>query len=135
MGPNIRDANLTVQKAFPAGAATNYSDGINLEESSRADFVSRAEFLVEIPLMTTGELPDTKTYTVSLQHDTDPAFGTAVDLYPNVLVVTGAGGAGAAAVSKRLGIPSDIKSYVRLKQVGVATVDASTKKSTLSMVF
>lgn len=136
MPRNRRDANLSVSKALPAGAATNFSSGIDLELTSRADWLGGAEVLVEVPALTTVQLPDTKTVTYSLQHDTDPAFGTAVDVYNGfTMVQTGAGGAGAAAISKRIGLPSDVKRYLRLKQVSVATADGSAVSSTTSLVF
>jgi hypothetical protein len=130
----IRDANLSQSIALPVGAASAVTPGIDLEITSRADFMG-GELLIEVPALTTAELPDTKTYTYVVEHDTDPAFGTAVSLYGNVAQQLGAGGAGCAALVKRVGLPSDVKRYVRLKPTGVATVDAHTKSAALSLVF
>lgn len=132
---SIRDANLSKTKALPAGAASTTSDPIDLESTSRADFLAGAELLIEAPALLTAQLPDTKTITYVIQHDTDAAFGSAVDLYPSILVQTGAGGGGAAAAKKRIGLPSDVKRYVRLKATGLATVDGSASSATLSLVF
>lgn len=132
---NIRDALLTVSKALSNGAGTVTSDGIDLGLTSRSDFVARAELLIEAPALTTTLLPDTETMKYSLYHDSDPAFGTETVLDTDALVQTGAGGAGAVAATKRVGIPSDVKAYVRFKAVKTGTGNASTVSGKLSVMF
>lgn len=136
--PNVRDASLQVTKALPNGAADIYTDGIDLGGSSRAQFDGghRAELLIEAPALATADLGDGATMKYEVQHDTDSAFGTAESLYgtPN-LTQTGAGGAGAAAATKRVALPTDVKRYVRVKATNSAAGDASDKSVTVSLVF
>jgi hypothetical protein len=69
-----------------------------------------------------AELPNAATVTYDVEHDDDPAFGTAAALFPAVIVQTGAGGAGAAAAAWQGRLPVDVKRYVRVK---ATTADAS----------
>ena len=135
MGYAVKDEALKVTKALPNGAATVYSDGLDLGHGSRGDFLAAADFKVSAPALTTAQLPDTKTMTYSVQHDDDPAFGTAADLYPSVLVQTGAGGAGAAAATFTCRLPVDVKRYVRVKAVNSGTGDASGASLTFEGLF
>ena len=125
MGFAVKDEALKVTKALPNGAATVYSDGLDLGHGSRGDFLAAADFKVSAPALTTAQLPDTKTIVYSIQHDDDAAFGTAADLYPGVIVQTGADGAGAAAATFTARLPVDVKRYVRVKAVNSGAGDAS----------
>ena len=125
MGFAVKDSLLKVTKALPNGAATVYSDGIDLGHGSRGDFLAAADFKVSAPTLTTAQLPDTKTMTYSIQHDDDAAFGAVADLYPGVIVQLGAGGAGAAALTFTARLPVDVKRYVRVKAVNSGAGDAS----------
>ena len=100
MGYNVRDDNFIATKALPNGATTIYSAGLDLGAlSDQGHRVAECEVLISAPALATAALPDTKTMTYSIQHDSDSAFGTAADLAPSVLVQTGASGAGAAAAT------------------------------------
>lgn len=136
-GRNIRDELLTKTKALPNGAATTTSDGLDLglSDDGRGDFDEPVEVTVEVPALTTGELPDNETFTLSLFHDSDSAFGTETKL-ADILIVTGAGGAGAIASNARYRLPSDVKSHLRMKAVGSASAgDASGKEFTFALNF
>lgn len=136
MPRNIRDAALVFTRALPNGAATVYSaTPLNLELTSRADFIVGHDLIIEAPACNTTQLPDTQTLKYSIEHDSDPAFGSAVALYPDVLTQTGASGAGCAAVSKRVALPSDVKSYVRLKIVKSGAGDASAAIAQFALLF
>jgi len=132
---SIKDAALQNSRALPNGAATVYSTGIDLGLTSRSDFVAGCELLIEAPAIVVGNLADAATMKWSIEHDTDPAFGTTTPLETDALTQTGAGGAGAAAASARVGLPSDVKRYVRLKGVKSGAGDASATSATLSLVF
>jgi hypothetical protein len=80
-------------------------------------------------------LPNSETVKYTVQHDDDSAFGTVADLYPDVLTQTGAGGAGAAAASKRYAIPVDCKRYIRVKAVNSGAGNASAKSLTHELLF
>ena len=125
MGFAVKDTLLKATKALPNGAATVYSDGLDLGHGSRGDFLAAADFKVSAPALATAQLPDTKTMTFSIQHDDDAAFGTVADLYPGVIVQTGADGAGAAAATFTARLPVDVKRYVRVKAVNSGAGDAS----------
>ena len=127
------DANLTVTKALPNGAATIYTDGIDLGHGSRGDFLADVELYISAPALATGVMGDGKTMKYSVQHDTDPAFGTAAVLYTDVITQTGAGGAGCAAATVSVRLPVDVNRYVRVRAVGSATGDCSTSSVTASL--
>jgi len=135
MGHAVKDTLLKVTKALPNGAATVYSDGIDLGHGSKGDFLANAEFKISAPALTTTQQPNAKTLTYSIQHDDDPAFGTVADLYPSVLVQTGAGGVGCAAAEFAARLPVDVKRYVRVKAVGSATGDSSAASLTFEALF
>jgi len=134
MGFAVKDTALKVTKALPNGAATVYSAGIDLGHGSRGDFLANAEVKISAPALTTTQQPNAKTLTYTIQHDDDAAFGTVADLYPGVLVQTGAGGAGAAAATFTARLPVDVKRYVRVKAVGSATGDASAASLTFEVL-
>lgn len=130
----MRDASLKITRALPSGAATVNSAGLDLGGGPRANNLG-FELLLSAPAVTTGMLGDAATIKYKLQHDTDPAFGTATDLYgTDVLTQTGAGGAGAVAATKRVALPSDCKRYVRMVATKSATGDASSVSATLELV-
>ena len=131
----VKDAALKVTKALPNGAATVYSDGIDLGHGSKGDFLAEVEFKISAPVLTTTQQPDAKTLTYTIQHDDAPAFGTVADLYPGVIVQLGAGGAGAAAATFTARLPVDVKRYVRVKAVGSASGDASGSSLTFEVLF
>ncbi|MGC4004692.1 MAG: hypothetical protein QM811_16860 [Pirellulales bacterium] len=84
-------------------------------------------------MLAVGVLADAATMKWSIQHDDDPAFGTVADLFADVLVQTGAGGAGAAAATKRIPLPTNVKKNIRLKGVKSGSGDASGSTATLEL--
>lgn len=130
----VGDAKLENTRALPSGAATVYSDGIEIGNSSRGDFVAGCELLLTVPTLATGVLGDAATVKYSLQHDDDSAFGTVATLEDDVITSTGAGGAGATGTSKRIKLPTNVKKYVRLKVVKSASGDASGSSATLKLL-
>ena len=134
MGFKIQDANLSVSIALPTGASTVYSAGIDLGHGAAGDFVAEGEVKISAPALGATPLPDSRTMTYSIQHDTDAAFGTPVDLYPGVLVQTGAAGAGAAAATFTARLPVDVNRYIRLKAVGSYAGDKSGSSATLEIL-
>jgi len=135
--PGVRDTNLKVTRALPAAAATVSSTAIDLGLSARSQFAGgpHVELLIEAPVLVVGELGNGATMKYEVFHDSDPAFGTEASLYGVVLTQTGAGGVGAAAASKRVALPTDVKRYLRLKATNSAAVDASAKSVVAGLVF
>ncbi len=135
MGFLRKDELVADTKALPNGAATISTDGLDLGHGDKGDFLANAEYVIESPALTTGELPDGQTLTYSIEHDTDPAFGTVAVLQASVAVITGAGGAGAAAANFAVRLPVDVKRYVRTKCVKTGAANASTKSVTGRLQF
>lgn len=131
----MRDAALRVAMPLGEDDSEVQSDPIDLELTSRSDFVAHCEVLVTAPALATGELGDTNTMTYAIEHSDTEDFALHEVLFPQVLVQTGAGGAGAAAATKRVRLPSNVKRYIRLTAINSANLDASAKSATLELVF
>lgn len=131
---NRRDASLSVTKTLPGSATTVYSDPINLDLTSKADFLVDGEFLIEAPALAVGQLADAETVNYFLQDSADEAFSSPRVLSGNMITQTGASGAGAAAASRRVRPPTDVQSYVRLGMVKTGSTNASSKSGTLSFL-
>lgn len=134
MGFNLADAELTLTKALPNGAASIVTDGIDLGHGSRGDFLAACELLIQAPALAVGDLANDDTMTYIVEHDDDAAFGTVATLIDKVIVQTGAGGAGAAAAEKRVRLPVDVKRYVRVKVTNSDAGDASDKEVTVKLL-
>lgn len=133
----LKDADLSVTKALPNGAASVSTDGIDTEaDPDNGNFVAPCELLLEIPDLAVGELANGETITYDVEHDSDSAFGTAETLAGSVHVQTGAGGVGDVGADVRVRLPSTVKQYVRVTATKTgATGDASTATLTVSLVF
>jgi hypothetical protein len=131
----LRDAALQVTKALPGGAATIYTDGIDLEHDTSGVFVADCELLIEAPALATADLADGATMKYDVEHADESDFSDVEDLADSVLVQTGAGGAGAAAAEARFRLPSTVKRYVRVAATNSAAGDASDKSVTAGLVF
>ena len=129
----LRDMELQVTKSLPNGADTEYSDSIDLGDTTTSVFVADCELLIEAPELATADLGDAATMTYDVEHsDDDETFET---LAATVLVQTGADGAGADAAEARLRLPSTVKQYVRVAATNSAAGDASDKSVTVGLVF
>ncbi len=129
----LRDLELQVTKSLPNGAGTEYSDSIDLGDTSTSVFVADCELLIEAPELATTVLGDGATMTYDVEHsDDDETFETLAD---TVLVQTGADGEGADADEARLRLPSTVKQYVRVAATNSAAADASGSTVTVGLVF
>lgn len=135
MAFNLADTQTKVTKALPNGAATVASDGIDLGLSTRSNFAAQVELVINAPALATGDLGDADTMIYDVYHDDAAGFGTESLLFDNVITQTGAGGAGAAAVEKRLKLPSNVKRYIRVKATNSDAGDASDKSFTAQLKF
>jgi len=135
MAYGLQDAALNVSKALPAGAAAVNSDGIDLRKSSLGAHLADVEFILTAPALATGDLGDTHTMTYKIQMDDDAAFGSPTDLMEDVIIQTGAGGAGAAGATYRFRVPSNVERYIRFVATASNADDASGKSATLEPVF
>lgn len=114
---NITDALLTKTTALPAAAATANGESIDLGQAGDASIES-IEVQVAIPAL--ANLADTKSATLTIQDSADDSTFAAVTGL-STLAVTGAGGAGAAASSRKVKLPSTVRRYIRAS----VAVDAS----------
>ena len=136
---NVQDALLTKQNALPAAASTTVNGtAIDLGGAltARGARLEKCEALLSVPAVTTTMVPDTKTITYSIESAVDSVFTSPITLAGSCIVQTGAGGAGAAAATFRLKLPSNCARYVRAKAVSGANVtDSSTLKMTFQLLF
>lgn len=128
-----RDATLSRTVALPNGANTTTSGSIDLDITTRSDFVADAELRISSPALNGTELPNGETITYQVFHDTQSNFATET-LLANVGTVTGSGGTGAAAQEFRVRPPTNAKRYVRLKCVKTGTGNASAKSATIDLL-
>ncbi len=126
---NIQDAELTEAGTLPNGAATTYSDVIDLGSRPATENI---EFEITVPSHSTTQAPDTRTLTVSLVAGSTTTPTTAATI---TTVYTGAGGVGFTGASTRYKIASDAGRYVRAKFLNGASMgDCSALSGTLKLL-
>jgi hypothetical protein len=134
--PRVKDASLIFTKALPNTNTAVNTVAIHLQSlTSRGGNFSDVELLIEAPALAVGDLADASTMTYSIQTDAAEAFSTPKTIADAIIVQTGAGGAGAAAVAARFRLPSDVEDWVRVVATNSADADASDKSMTVSLVF
>lgn len=133
----MKDASLKVTKALPTAASGSVtSSGIDTGKGSYGDQVADVEFLLTAPALNTTMLPDTRTATYIIEHDTDSAFGTVATLNVGSITQTGAAGAGAASTTLRFKLPTNANRYIRAKcTLGASTTDSSAVSLTLEALL
>lgn len=124
MERNLLDTALKITRALPAQNTTVTSSSIELG----AGLPEPIQAQVIIPA--TPVLADGQTITVTL-HDSadDSSFAAIPELA--TLVVTGAGGAGAAAATRTVYLPPSVRKFVRLSIAASATAGANTGVSAI----
>ena len=127
----LKDAEIIRTVTLPAAAATATTDPFNLIQKPPHE----CHFEVELMLPALPSLADTKKATVTLEDSEDGiTFATIAALAS--MEVTGAGGAGAAAVIRKERLPSDVRQYVRAKvAVEAAAGNNTAKLLTMALVF
>jgi hypothetical protein len=104
----LNDAELIKSKALPAAAASASTNSIDLGQLTQEE--TYFEVLLTVPA--TPALVDTKTITFTFEDSAnDSSFAAITGL--STLVTTGAGGAGAAATSRRVRLPATARRYIR----------------------
>jgi len=138
MSLSMKDADLTKTIALPATDGSVNSAGVDTGSRTAAPLAGElleGELLVTAPALTTSELPDADTATYKLQHDDNSSFTSATDT-ADLLVQTGAGGAGADAATVRFRIPSDGERYWRVVVTTAGGAgDCSGKSAEIALVF
>lgn len=125
-----KDAALQRTKPLPAAAAASTScDPIDLQNGANGHFIAPALLRVLAPAQNATMLPDTRTATYIIEHAdalSGGALSSPVTLYSSFILQTGAGGVGAAAVTKDFRLPPNVKRYVGVKcTLGASTADSS----------
>lgn len=131
----VTDNEFKKTKALPNGAASVTSDAFDLGHGTSGDFLANCELEITAPALVVGDLANGDTMTYIVEHDDAAGFGTVATLIDKAIVQTGAGGAGAAAASKTLRLPVDVKRYIRVKATNSGAGDASDKSMTVQLRF
>lgn len=127
----LKDAELIRTVALPAAGANASTTAIDLGHLPPNEF----RFEIELSLPALPALANTKKAIVTLE---DSADGTTFAAVPGfaTLEVTGAGGTGAAAASRRVRPPADLRRYLRATVAVQADGGDNTARSfTLALVF
>lgn len=107
------DASLVTTKALPAANAANQHTGINLGQTTQ--YPTSRHMALKVIVPATPALVDTKKITLTPQDSADgAAFAAIPALAP--LVLTGAGGVGAAATERTWPLPGSTRKHVRIDQ-------------------
>lgn len=126
MNRSIQDKLLTVTTALPAQNTTGNGSSIDLEVVTGASLPEGLQ--VEVAIPATPNLADGQTITVTLQDSADNSSFAAITGL-STLVVTGAGGAGAAAASRKVPLPNNTRRYIRASYAASATAGNNTAVS------
>ena len=128
---SLKDAQLIKTLALPAAGASGHTDTLDLLQGPDQE----AHFEVELSLPALPSLEDGKSVSVTLKDsEDDVTFNAVAALVP--LTVTGSGGNGSAAATRKLRIPSDTKRYLRADvEVEAAGGDNTAQRLSLALVF
>ena len=127
----LKDAELINTVALPAAAATATTEPFNLIQKPPHE----CHFEVELTLPALPSLADTKKATVTLEESADGITFTAIAALASLEVI-GAGGAGAATITRKVRLPSDVRQYIRAKvAVEAAGGNNTAKLLTMALVF
>lgn len=129
------DGNLKKTKAMPTGASAVTTDAIDLLTGTGGTFTDACELLISAPALTTGMLGDAATVKYDIVTSASSDLSGPTTIAATVLTQTGAGGAGAAAATKRFRLPTDCQRYVGVKATKSAAGDASSVSMTIALVF
>jgi hypothetical protein len=130
-----KDASLSVTRALPNGAATVTSTAIDVQNSTRGDFVAPAELVITAPALATGVLANAATMTFNVIHSANADLSSPATIAASVLVQTGAGGAGAPAAVARFRLPTNVRRYVGLTATNSGAGNASAQSVTMALQF
>lgn len=133
-GQNVRDALLKATRALPASTAAVTSTAIDTGTGTGGSQLADVELLLSAPAVSTGQLPDTKTFTYAIIHSDNSDLSSPSTLFSAVITQTGS--TGAAAATKRFGLPTDTKRYVgfTITPSASGTGDASAATATLEVL-
>lgn len=145
----IEDGLLYKDFALPAAASTATSspvldiDAFSKGTSGTGGIQSpgasgirppKVEIAIDLPVLSTTILPDTKTATLTITASDDPAFGSSITL--GTKVATGAGGVGTPFTKLQVVIPPDCPRYLKgTVTFGANATDGSALKAHFALRF
>jgi hypothetical protein len=133
MSRAIRDNLLKVTKALPAAAANSNSGSIDLEQASA--FPINEGFDVELAVPALPDLVEAKTVIFTFQDSADDSSFAAITGL-STLTITGGSGDGAAAVTRKIRLPSLTRRYVNVNAAVLTAGGDNTGVSyTLSLLL
>ncbi|MDQ8206214.1 hypothetical protein QEH52_01740 [Coraliomargarita sp. SDUM461003] len=124
---NRRDATFLTSLTLPAAGSNDDSASIDLESAAPGTVAESIE--LEIAIDDLPNLADDKNATVVVYDSADDSTFAEVEALASV-IVTGAGGAGAAGKTVDLKLPSSIRRYIRIN----GAVDADGGDNTAAAV-
>lgn len=131
---NVNDASVSpADFALPsAGSGTTQSAGVNLDGVTPV--LEEFELEITAPVLAQSILSNGDTMTYKVQDSADNI--TFADVADSVVLQTGAGGSGAAAITQRYRVPSDVNQYVRVAAtMSSGGTDASAVSATVKFLF
>lgn len=135
MKPQLADSSLKVTVAMPNGAANVTTPSIDLGHSTAGDVPRETELLIKAPALAVGVLADAATCKYDVVTSASSDLSSPVTLAKEVLVQTGAGGAGAVAAEGRFRFATGTLRYVGVKATKSGNGDASGSTLTVQLVF
>ncbi len=120
--------NQTVTHALPGGGVTTGSPSLYL--SRDADNLS---LTIAAPALSATALPDGETIAFSIWQATQPDFSDEVELYADVLVLSGFSGSGTPALSATTALAGVGTRYVRVKATASSGVAAPTVAAVVTL--
>ncbi|MCY2968426.1 MAG: hypothetical protein NT069_33175, partial [Planctomycetota bacterium] len=99
------------------------------------DFVAQVELLISAPALAVGQLANGSTMKYDVVMSVNSDLSSPTIIAKEVIVQTGAGGAGAAAATARFRLPTNCARYVGVKATNSAAADASAASLTSELVF
>lgn len=105
MQPYLTDAALQTSTALPSAAGAVTGTATDLMHSVFGDQDQRMEWEIDAPALNTTQLPNAATVAYAVMMSNSNTMSNAVLIYDNVIIQTGAGGAGAAAATARFRLP------------------------------
>jgi hypothetical protein len=119
----IKDAAMEVVHVFPAAGANVDSASIDLGagagKAAPNDDSALEQLMVELESEAVPALVDTKTITFTLKDSADNVTFVAIAAFPTV-VVTGAGGVGAAKKKVQFRLPPGTRRYINVNAAVLA---------------
>jgi hypothetical protein len=128
---SLKDAQLTQSVALAAAGASVSTTPLDLSQTPP----NAHRFEVELALPALPGLADGKTVSVTLEDSEDGASFAAIPEL-SALVITGGGGTGSAAATRRVRLPSSARRHLRATAATQAAAgNLTAQKLTLALVF